>query len=346
MPRSAPTEANNVIPRHLFIAPRSVPEAIMMQPAIALHQRAFPDVSLDVIANESVAPFLEAIPQVVDVIVVPDQASSGLRTTWKLAEVLRDRHYGRCYNLQKNGSTAMAPWMARIPERRHLGRHGKSGLTDRIEQFVRLVCDPDRATPGTIPVPRLTASGEAAHFVKRELEKHFDAGSKAPLIVLCPGASSPTRQWPARHFANLAAMLTRQWPGTRIVMVGTRLDRNLCTEIATLSTVAMVNLAGQLSTIQTIALLQASKVAVCNDSDLLHVAAASAGRLVAVYGATSPTINPPLTIDAQVHWLNLTCSPCNANSCALGHANCVNLLDPVRVFNSIERVIKATDTSH
>ena len=71
-----------------------------------------------------------------------------------------------------------------------------------------------------------------------------------------------------------------------------------------------------------------------NDSGLMHVAAAVGTHLQAIYGSSSPRYTPPLTGRADIHWLELSCSPCFERTCPLGHTNCLNQLDRPSLMGS------------
>jgi heptosyltransferase-2 len=205
--------------------------------------------------------------------------------------------------------------------------------------------DPSTAS-AALPIPRLLAPADAEQAVRRLLDQHFAQTDKSgPVLALLPGAAELTQRWPSRHFARLTTMVLSRWPGARIVVAGDAADRVLGTEVRTLSGLDVLNLAGQLNEAQQLALMNQADVVVCNDGTAAHLAATCSQHLVTIYGATNPASDPPMAVNAQLLSLKLTCSPCGASNCPLEHMNCLNLMEPVRVFNAIERVIQATDSS-
>ena len=67
----------------------------------------------------------------------------------------------------------------------------------------------------------------------------------------------------------------------------------------------------------------------------MHVAAAVGVRIQALYGSSSPAYTPPLTDNADIHYLGLSCSPCFQRTCPLGHTNCLNELGVERVYQAM-----------
>ena len=153
-----------------------------------------------------------------------------------------------------------------------------------------------------------------------------------------PGASfGPAKCWPLEHYSELARQVRAQ--GRPVWVLGGEQDRAAGKLIQGENASEIHNLCGLTRLEDTVDLLSMAAVTVTNDSGLMHVAAATASYVVAVYGSTSPEFTPPLTEHKTIQYLGLDCSPCFERVCPLGHFRCMNDISPAAVAAAVEAAL-------
>jgi heptosyltransferase-2 len=327
----------------LIVAPSWIGDTVMAHPLfVRLHER-IPDLELHALAPRWVTPVLQRMPEIAGVIDSPfGHGQLSLKVRWALAKELAAMRFDQAYILPNSLKSALVPFMAGIPERIGFTGESRVGLVNRrhtldkealpemAERFAQLAEPPGAPLPRPLPLPKLTSTAEqqAASFAQIGLER------PEKLVIFCPGAEyGPAKRWPARHFAALATALASR--GHAIWSLGSSKDAAVGDEIAALGPVR--NLCGKTNLQQAIDLIAAADFVVCNDSGLMHVAAAVGRPLTAIYGSSSPGFTPPLSPQARIVSLQLECSPCFKRECPLGHLDCLEKLDPQRVMKECLR---------
>ncbi len=332
----------------LVVAPSWIGDMVMAQSLLKLLRARSPDRPIDVLAPEATLPLVQRMPEVS--LGIAMKAGHGeLRLGYRkgLGEKLRERGYRRAYVLPNSFKSALVPFFADIPER--TGFRGEyryvlindmrmlsaSRLPRMVDRFVALGVGINDPLPD-IEHPRLMV--DESNRVKRleALELQLDA----PVLGLCPGAEyGDAKQWPGSHFAALADYAVSQ--GMQVWIFGGPGDQHAATEVierASPETRGRVrNLAGRTSILDAVDLLSLCSLVVTNDSGLMHVACAVGCPVAVLYGSTSAAFTPPLSELAEIFTDNLSCSPCYKRKCPLGHKNCLNQLQPTRLFETVDR---------
>ena len=328
----------------LIVAPAWIGDAVMAQTLFKRLHQYTPGLQLDALAPSWVAPVLRRMPEITQVIDNPfAHGELSFAARYRLARQIAASGYQRAYVLPNSLKSALIPFLAGIPERVGFTGEARYGLINRrhtldeaalpqmVERFAQLAEAPGSQLPRPLPLPRLSSSSAQQSETLAGLDIH----GTDKIAVFCPGAEyGPAKRWPARHFATLADELAAH--GYAIWLLGSAKDKAVGDDIIGLATnpSALKNLCGTTSLTQAIDLIAASSFVVCNDSGLMHVAAALDRPLVAVYGSSSPVFTPPLSARAQIISLKLDCSPCFKRECPLGHLNCLNQLAPQRVLEA------------
>ena len=331
----------------LIVGPSWVGDMVMAQALYKLLRLRDPAAEIHVVAPSWSLPVLERMPEVargIELAVGHGELALGRRR--RLARALRGEGYARAIVLPRSLKAALVPWLARIPRRTGFRGEWRYGvlndvrrLDERLDQtvkrFVALGQERDEPYAESLPAqlrPRLVAN--AANLARLKAEHGVPAA--APLVALMPGAEyGPAKRWPAAHFGEVAAVLARR--GTEVVLLGSAKERTLGEEVAAVAHDARVhNLCGTTTLVDVVDLAAAAEAAVSNDSGLLHLAAAAGTPVVAVYGSSSPDFTPPLTEHAAILTLKLSCSPCFARECPLGHLRCLKDLEPKTVLDALD----------
>jgi heptosyltransferase-2 len=197
-----------------------------------------------------------------------------------------------------------------------------------VERFAQLAQEPGTPLIRPVAEPRLvsTPAQQADTRTALGVRENF-----APVVALCPGAEyGPAKRWPPEHFAALARELTRS--GHAVWLLGSAKDQALAEDIRRQTPGDCRNFCGQTRLDQAIDLIALANLVVCNDSGLMHVAAALAKPTLAIFGSSSPDFTPPLSEQAVIVRRQLPCSPCFQRVCPLGHADCLESITPEEIL--------------
>lgn len=324
----------------LVVAPAWVGDMVMAHTLVSLLTEGAKDgADVYMVAPPATAPLAHRMPGVTDVWTLEvGHGELGLGRRRALARVLRGQAFDQAIVLPNSFKSALLPFFAGIPLRTGWQGEARYGvLNDRrkldearyplmIERFMALGLPEGAPLVRPYPEPRLEADAESAARLVDHLGLVTD-----DVTVLCPGAEfGPAKRWPPRYFAAVAqAELAR---GRSVWLLGSPGDVATCGEIAGMAGTGVVNLAGRTTLLEAVDLISLARRVVCNDSGLMHVAAALDRRVVALYGSTSPDFTPPLGANATVLRNPIECSPCFQRECPLGHLECLESLRPERVL--------------
>ncbi|GGY23174.1 lipopolysaccharide heptosyltransferase II [Paludibacterium paludis] len=312
-----------------------------------LHER-HPGLELHVFAPQWTLPLLARMPEVAKAHLNPfGHGALKLGARWKIARRLAREKFDQVIVLPNSLKSALIPLMAGIPLRTGFigeSRYGilndareldEKSLPMMVERFCALAEDKHHAIPRPIPHPSLTVDEAARNDVLQRLGLDL----ARPVAAFCPGAEyGPAKRWPARHFAALARRFHEV--GYAVWLFGSNKDAAIGDDIAALSGGLAVNLCGRTGLDEAIDLMGCADIAICNDSGLMHVAAALEKPLVALYGSSSPDFTPPLSDRAAIVNLDLPCSPCFERTCPYGHTDCLETLEPGLAWQAAMRLIE------
>jgi heptosyltransferase-2 len=310
---------------------------------IKLLKARFPDRPVDILSTTLCAPLTDYMPGLRGTIVVDlPRSRIALKDQLTLARRLKRENYGSALIMPRTWKSALAPFLARIPERTgFVGelrfalvndlRYGERRLPRMVDRCAALALPATADLPAKWPLPELKVARAEIASWRRE---HGLASDTRPVVALAPGAVGPSKRWPASAYAALARRLIAE--GFAVWLVGGPEEKSLAAQIIGETTAR--DLTGH-DLRNAILALAAAAVAVSNDSGLLHVAAALGTPAIGIFGPTSPWHWAPLnplaaTIETKS---TVECRPCHKPVCRLVHHRCMRDIPPDQVLAAVRQ---------
>ncbi|MEW6221397.1 MAG: lipopolysaccharide heptosyltransferase II [Thermodesulfobacteriota bacterium] len=324
----------------LIRATNWVGDAVMTLPAMATIRANLPDARLCLLALPWMADVFTASPDVDEIIAYRrDGEHRGLAGKLRLAAALRARRFDAAILFQNAFEAALLAWLADIPIRAGYTTDGRGlllthgvplpfGIKRRhqVHYYQTLLARLGMRPQACRLELRLPAAARA--WATALLQAH----GPGPFVGLNPGgAYGPAKRWPTGRFAALARRLGQE-AGATVLVFGTAAEAPAAAAIRAAAPAAVLDLAGRTSLAQAAALIARCQVVVSNDSGLMHVAAALAVPLVAIFGSTNPVTTGPFSDRARVLRHPLPCSPCLATVCPNGDFSCMASISVDEVF--------------
>ena len=332
--------------KYLIVGPSWIGDMVMAQSLFITLKQQHPNCSIDVLAPKWSLPMLQRMDEVNEAIALPlghGEFSLGMRRS--IGRELRAKEYSHAIVIPRSFKAALVPFFAKVKLRtgyRGEMRFGllndirpldKKRLTQTVQRYVALGLERNSPLPPKTPFPKLRVDAENQQRVLQKLSLNLDRA----VIGFMPGAEyGPAKQWPTDYYGRLAQRLAED--GYQIWIFGSKKDQQVTDQIKNIGGGAVVNLAGRTELVDVVDLLALCKLTVCNDSGLMHVAAAVDRPLIAIYGSSTPDYTPPLSDKAGICYLSLECSPCFKRECPLGHLNCLKNIGVDGVYEAVKRI--------
>ena len=314
---------------------------------IKLLKARYPKRPIDVLATTLCAPLLDYMPGVRKAIVCDlPRKRLALRQQSALAKRLSSERYGQALVMPRTWKSALAPFLAGIPERTGFAgevrfglindlRFGERKLPRMIDRCGALALPNGADLPIDWPLPELNVpAAEAAEWrAKRSLP---DDGR--PVVAFAPGAVGPSKRWPVDSYAELARELSRE--GIAVWVLGSPNESPLAAEIVRAAGPAAHDLTSP-NLRNAIMALRLASAAVSNDSGLLHVAAAIGTPTIGIFGPTSPWLWAPLNPLAAIieTKTEVPCRPCHKPTCRLLHHRCMRDISTAQLLPAVRRAL-------
>jgi heptosyltransferase-2 len=322
-------------------------DVVMSLPSLEAVRANFPGRKISVLAKPWVAPLYESYP-------VVDEVIHYHRVTWfprDLAEMIRTARRLRHQNFdlailfQNAFEAALLAYLAGIRYRVGYNTDARGFLLShsvprdpevmkqhQVEYYLSILRPMGWEAPVKDPVLHVAPKDEGT--IERLLASHGISGHDI-LLGLSPGATyGPAKRWPVERFAVIGDWAAERW-GVKVILMGSAPEKELCGALNQKMKEKALDLSGMTTLGEAMALIKRYKFFVCNDSGLMHSAAALNVPTVAIFGSTDAVATGPRGKYAKIVRELVECSPCLEPECRFGHYRCMLNITPERVWEEL-----------
>lgn len=172
-------------------------------------------------------------------------------------------------------------------------------------------------------------------------------------ILIAPSSLWETKRLPEEKFVSILSLLLRKRKET-VILIGSKADEKIEERIQQLLKIEplkekersrLLSLIGKTTLGELAVWIRNAKAIISNDSSPIHFASAFDVPTVMIYGATIPAFGYSTLSTKQriIEVKDLNCRPCGihgGNSCPKSHFRCMLDQDPLKIFNSLEEIIR------
>jgi heptosyltransferase-2 len=331
-------------------------DVVMSLPGLEAVRVNFPGRKISVLAKPWVAPLYESHP-IVDEVIHYHRATwspAGLAEMIRAARRLRRQNFDLAVLFQNAFEAALLAFLAGIRYRVGYNTDARGFLLShaiprdpgvmkqhQVEYYLSILRPMGWEAPAKDPVVHVAPKD--AGTVDALLASHGFRGRDI-ILGLSPGATyGPAKRWPAERFAVIGDWAAERW-GARVVLMGSEAEKELCRALSQKMKQKPLDLSGMTSLGEALALIKRSRFFVCNDSGLMHLAAALHVPTVAVFGSTDAAATGPRGKYARTVREPVECSPCLEPECRFRDYRCMLNITPKRVWEELEGLRRTVDT--
>ena len=325
-------------------------DVVMSLPAVSSVRHTFPGARIVILAKPWVADLYRACPDIDDIIVFQSPGvHDGMRGKVRLAEELREERFDLVLLLQNAIEAALIAWRAGIPLRagynsdcrgflltHSVQRTSEIRRVHQIDYYLEMVRALGFATMGR--EVHITPDDDTCGIAQTILAGHgIHKGDT--LIGVAPGASyGPAKMWFPERFAAVADRLIDE-VSAKVILFGSVGDRERTKRVQEHAAHSLIDLAGETSLKEAIALIAKCNLFISNDSGLMHLAGALGVSLVAIFGSTNPVTTSPAGERSIVIHRDVPCSPCLKKECPTDF-KCMDLIQVDDVYDAAKGLLK------
>lgn len=337
----------------LFFKLGAAGDIILAVPSLRMIRKKFPQAYIGVMVDRKWTGLLSDCPYVNEVIPVDRRKLSRWSYLLKMAARIRREHYDLSIDLQNSKWTHLLAWLSGIQERHGFRRGWAGKLLNSGVPYAENVESPVENQFHIISKVgvrecdsklELWASPESEQKINKWMAS-LNVEPSTKLIGFAMGSSSkwPSKRWPLENFEALAERLLKN-KDCRIICIGAHEDLPPESRPKWLYSKYVVNLLGETSLADLVALSKRLSVMVTGDTAPLHVAGAAGISTIALFGPTNPKRHLPPGAPITLFYKSIACQPCYRGDCGNSEKlACLKQISVDEVFDAVQKCLNQAE---
>ena len=322
----------------LVIRFSSIGDIVLATSPLKTIRRAYPDAQITFLTLDTFAPLLEYHPDIDALVSISKRMS--LIELWGFADHIRRKQYRHIFDLHNSIRSNLVTLRSSSPVYQlkkprwnrfllfyfHHNEFGSDFSTLKMyHEHLGSIWNENDVLPATL----LKVSNYEQKMARNML---LDKNIFDEFIAVVPGAAWTQKQWPAEKYIETLNQLDLP-----VVLLGEKKD-TICFDIAKRSS-STVNLAGQTTLRQALAVLANSAYVIGSDTGLTHAAEALGKQVYMILGPTSPETGAGVNLPGSTNIeTDVWCRPCSQNGkfpCYRKTQECMDSIVPNDVIQSL-----------
>ncbi|MDD5128773.1 MAG: lipopolysaccharide heptosyltransferase II [Candidatus Omnitrophica bacterium] len=338
--------------RILIVRTDRIGDVLLSTPVIKALRQKYPQAYISMIVSPYARDIVEANPYLDEVIIYDkDIKHKSWMRSLKFASRLRKKRFDLAVILHPTNRMHLIAFLAGIPLR--LGYNRKFGFLNNLrKKHSKQEGLRHEAEYNLDLFKELGISGNARDLfmpIKEESEEWArdllaSNGIKETdkLLAINPGASCPSKIWPADRFAQVAEILAKQYNLKILVVAGAK-DIPQANMVARKLGDKALNLSGKTSLSHLASMLKRCSLFISNDSGPVHIASSLGVPVISIFGRNQPGLSPrrwgPLGKRDKYLHKDIGCIQCLAHNCKKEFA-CLKAISVDDVLSAAESILK------
>lgn len=325
--------------RILAIRLQAMGDLVITLPYLAALQRLLPAAEIDLLTREEVAD----IPR--NVVLFRRVFALGGGRDWRkqllhlfrISPTLLSQRYDAVLDLQNNRVTKIARRLLHPKAWCEFDRFNPLSAGERTRRTIE---------SAGFPLPRVDAG---ITLRDKDIGTHILRAAgwepEKELVILSPSGAFPSRNWPLENYAAFAKAWNARGP-SQFAVLGLPSDHEKAERLRQAVGPNLLNLTGQTTPSEALAIVQRARLSICEDGGLMHMAWTSGVPVIALFGSSMHVWSAPQgEYTLCFHSADLPCGECMMAHCQFGDVRCLTRYSPEFVLHEAEKLLERAAAS-